>query len=134
VPILNYIGTIHNLKPTDPMTNYKGEKAVEHYSGDYSGKHAGKMLFASDEARPAILEAITAADGPFIAMLNSLTTKCLGDSKFLCGDEITIHDFAVAGAFCNVTLNPNNVKVGPTMKKCFDANAPARLKKYIADF
>jgi glutathione S-transferase len=113
MPILNYIGTMHSLKPADPMANYKGEKAVEHYSGDYSGKHMGKILFASDENRPALLEALTAENGPMHTMLISLSSKCLGDTKFLCGDELTIHDFCVAGAMCNVTLNPLNVKVGP---------------------
>ena len=29
-PILDYLGTVHGLKPTDLMENYRGEKARQH--------------------------------------------------------------------------------------------------------
>ena len=132
--MLNYVGAKYNLKPTDPMVNYRGEKAVEHTMGDFFGKHMYKLMFASDEERDALVDVFVAADGPFHQFLNSLSSKCLGDSKFLCGDEVTIHDFVVAGFFVNVPLNPNNVKVGPKMMASYEANAPDRLKQYITDF
>ena len=34
-PILDYLGAVHGLKPTDAMENYKGSKAREHISGDF---------------------------------------------------------------------------------------------------
>ena len=63
--MLNYWGMKTGLKPTDTMANYKGEKAVVHMGGDFSSKHLMKCLFCPDEARPAMLEALCADDGPF---------------------------------------------------------------------
>jgi len=40
----------------------------------------------------------------------------------------------IAGFFVNVVLNPNNVKVGPKFKACFEGKAPDRLKTYVSDF
>ena len=91
-------------------------------------------MYAPDDHREAKLDALVSDDGPFVALLNSLATKCLGDSKFLCGETVTIHDFVVAGQFCNLVLNPNNIKVAPKMKACFDSKAPDRLKTYVTDF
>ena len=61
-----------------------------------------------------------------------LTEKCLGDTKFLCGDTVTQYDMEVAGFFCNMVLNPNSKMVG--VKETYDAHAPDRLKTYVTDF
>ena len=34
-PIVRYLGHKYNLMPTDPIANYRGEKAVEHMVGDF---------------------------------------------------------------------------------------------------
>jgi len=107
MPILNYFGLKHGLKPQDLMANYKGEKAVEHHQGDFVGKHIMKLFFAPEEQKEAMMDAMVADGGAFPTYLESLSSKCLGDSKFLCGETTTIHDFCVAGWFTNVVLNPN---------------------------
>ena len=53
--------------------------------------------------------------------MNDLDTKCLGKSKFLCGDKVTIYDFCIAGFFVNSVLNPNNPKTnGDIWKDSWD--------------
>ena len=63
IPIVNYFGAKYGLKPTDPMVNYKGEKAVEHVGGDFVGKHIMKVMFASDDAREALVDELVADGG-----------------------------------------------------------------------
>ena len=118
----------------DPLSNFKGEKAVEHTTGDFVGKHMMAIMFAPDDQRDAKLDELCGAEGPYRKFLNSLSSKCLGDTKFLCGDTVTVHDYVVAGFFVNVVLNPNNVKVAPKMKATYEECAPDRLKTYITDF
>ena len=89
--IVNYFGAKHGLKPTDPMLCFKGERAVEHVWSDFVQKHVMKVYYLPDDAKAAALEEMVA--GPFKDFLNSLSSKCLGDTKFLTGDEVTIHDF-----------------------------------------
>ena len=107
MPILNYFGAKHGLKPQDVMANYRGEKAVEHLMGDFVMKHLMKVFFAEEDKKAGMLDEMVAEGGSFEKILDSLSSKCLGDSKFLCGETTTIHDFCVAGWFTNVVLNPN---------------------------
>ena len=65
--------------------------------------------------------------------LESLTSKCLSDTKFLCGVTLTIYDFQVAGLFTNVILNPNS-RFDERVANLYHAKAPEKLKKYISDF
>merc|ERR1711998_419751 len=118
----------------DPHSNFKGEKAVEHMMGDFMSKHLMGVMFASDEERPAKLEALVAEGGPWRNFLTSFSDKCLGDSKFLCGETVTVHDMAAAGFFHNIVLNENNVKVGPALRGVFEEHGSDRLKAYITDF
>ena len=133
-PALRYFGTTYGLMGKDAMSNYRGDKAVEHTMGDFFGKNMMPIMFAPEAERAEKLQALIAEGGAYRNWLVSLTDKCLGDSKFLCGDEVTIHDFCVAGLFVNLILNPNNTTAGPPMKAVYDEHAPERLKTYIADF
>ena len=40
--------------------------------------------------------------------MNDFVTKCLGDSKFICGDEVSVADIVIAGFYFNMGRNPNN--------------------------
>ncbi len=64
--------------------------------------------------------------------MDDLATKCLGKSKFLCGDQASYADFVVASMYVNMTLNPRN-KWAKYHKESW-SKAPDRLKKYIEDF
>ena len=92
------------------MSKYKGAKAREYWTSDFVGKYLMKAFFAPDAEKPALLKAIY--EDSFPAAMKLLTEKCLGDSKFLGGDSLTIHDFGVAGFFVNVVLNPRTRMVG----------------------
>ena len=59
--------------------------------------------------------------------------KSLGDSKYLCGDTITIYDCQIAGHFYNQFLNRNSKHV-KEWGNAYNAHCPARVKKYIEDF
>ena len=39
MPTLRYLGATYNLIGTDPLSNFRGEKAVEHMWGDFVFKH-----------------------------------------------------------------------------------------------
>ena len=66
--------------------------------------------------------------------MTTAATKLLGNSKFLCGDEITIYDLVIAGFYVNWVLNPNNGSRGGQYWSKSWSQAPARLKQYIDDF
>ena len=38
IAILNYLGTTYGLRPKDPLTAYKGDKAVARFTDDYFNK------------------------------------------------------------------------------------------------
>ena len=53
--------------------------------------------------------------------------------KFLCGEELTIYDFTVAGYFYNVVLNPN-AEFADDWKKAMKLHCPKRVWKYLNNF
>ena len=53
-------------------------------------------------------------------------------TKFICGDMICQYDFQVAGFFVNVVYNENTNLKG--IKECFEANAPEKVKAYVAAY
>ena len=55
------------------------------------------------------------------------------NSKFLCGDSLTIFDFRVAGLFTDFIDNPK-CKLGNQFPEQFAKDAPERLKTYIDHF
>ena len=71
--------------------------------------------------------------GPFTDFLKSFSDCCLGDTKFLCSDKVTIYDFAVAGMFINFILN-KNCKLGTGLAAKYEECASEKLKNYIAAF
>ena len=64
--------------------------------------------------------------------MNDFVKYCLGDTKFICGDEPTVADFAIGGHYVNVVENENNPHKALWQEGM--AQAPDRLKQYIADF
>ena len=62
-------------------------------------------MFAPEDKREAMIDALVADGGKFHEFLTSFSEKCLGDTKFLSGDEVSVHDFVCAGFFVNVVLN-----------------------------
>ena len=125
--ILQWVGRKHNLVPQDAMANYKGQCA-EALLWDDCWSNIPKAIWAK-ENREAMMEEVFSKDVPnFFTKFET----CLGDSKFLCGDELTVYDFSVGGVFTNLILNPN-AKDAEGWKKAFEA-APERVKKYALDF
>ena len=43
-----------------------------------------------------------------VKFMDDFANHCLGDTKFLCGDEVSIADFACTGFYVNQVENPNN--------------------------
>ena len=64
--------------------------------------------------------------------MNDLATKCLGNGKFICGDELTVADFIVGGIYTNLVKNPRN-KCAALWEESY-AQAPERLVQYVNDF
>ena len=69
----------------------------------------------------------------FPAYMESLSSKCLGETKFICGENLTIYDFYVGGLFVNNVHNPQG-RLHAGLLKVYNEKAPERLKKYISDF
>ena len=116
--------------PQDPWANYLGDKAANYYWGDFVMKYIVAMMFAPEEKKPELKQALLDTHIP--ALLTTFTEKCLGESKFLCGEEVTIYDFVCAGGILNSFANPNG-RLGAEGKAAWE-KAPERYKKYIADF
>ena len=96
-------------------------------------KHMG-FLYGPEDKKAAALEELTAEGGVFQKFTITLSDKCLGDTKYLCGDTLTIHDFMVGGTLHNMVSNPHNQFMTPKFKERWDASAPERLKTYLTDF
>ena len=58
-----------------------------------------------------------------------LLAKNMLDTKFICGNEITIYDFHIGGLFTNLILNPKS-KYSAYFQKSWE-NAPAKVKNYV---
>ena len=130
-PILDYLGSVHGLKPTDAMENYKGSKAREHMNGDFWSKHVGPIMYYDGDDKQAKIDAMVADQFP--AFLKTFSDNCLGDTKFLCGDTLTTYDMDVAGKFTNCIFNPN-CRLGTGMAVKYEECASEKLKNYINAF
>ena len=128
--ILEYVGATYGYKPASPLECYKGLKAVEHTNGDYVLKYLVKAMFSQGEDKEKLITDAILVGG--VKFFDSLTKTCLGDSKFLCGEKVSIYDFSVAGFFTNMVLNPKSA-VAPLWAQVWE-KAPERLQKYISDF
>ena len=129
VPCMEFLSRKYDMMPTDLMARYRGEKAAEFAYGDHFQKHIGPMP-SGDEREAKMKEYL---EVHFPAFMNDFATKCLGDSKYLCGETLTMFDFRAAGMFLNFILNTkSSFGEGPTT--VFNEKAPERLKKYIGDF
>ena len=128
LPILNYVGAVHGLRPTDPLTAYKGDKAIARIMDDYFNKRL--LPAVSGDDKEAIKNAVV---DEHIKLMQDLTTKCLTDDhKFICGDTLTVADFVCGGFYFNIVLNPRNKR-----KELWTEGwkeAPERMKKYVQEF
>ncbi len=126
--ILAFIGKKYKLVPEDPVANYKGQVAESLFWDDYFNKIVHKAFWAS-ENRAQLMEELTTKHTP--EYFRKLET-CLGDSKFLCGDEVTIYDIQVAGFFTNLVLNPKSKD--PALWAKVWENTPVKIKTYVDNF
>ena len=75
-------------------------------------------------------QAVSSYFGPW---MEKLEKRLPADKKYLCGDDLTIYDFLVAGIFTNVVCNPR-AKDAALWQKHYEEKGPARVKKYVQDF
>ena len=129
--ISNYVAQKYGYAPADPMAAYKGEKAIEYWMEDVVMKHIFKgTIFVPEADKPAALEKLLSEHFP--AAMKLLSEKCLGDTKFISGDELSIADFCVGGFFTNLVFMDKTRVVG--IKACYDTHAPEKLKTYVTAF
>jgi len=130
--ILEYLGTVHNLKGADPLSTYKGARAKEYLCNDFLGNvKLGPIIFSPPgDERTGGIKNLAEVEVP---KCFEMIVKCLSDDKkFLCGDSTTIYDFQVAGFLFNLILNPTSND--PEVWAKVWETAPDRLKKYADDF
>ena len=103
---MNYVGGRYGLRPTDPMIAWKGDAAVARVMDDFTNKCFPPLFQAKDEeSKMAAVKTMLEEHGK---LMKDVSSNILGSTKFICGDEITIADYAVAGFWINTVLNPNN--------------------------
>ena len=121
---MNYIGTVHNLAPEDPMLRYRGQAICEYVLNDFHGNFAGKAIFLPPgEERD---EKIKKLVGEFHKMMENLGKLLPADKKFICSDNTCIYDFIIGGYFCNLVLNEYALDTEMWTKEY--EKAPARVK------
>ena len=90
----------------------------------------GPPSFSKEEgAAEKYKEIVEAKLVPFIA---TVAAALPADKKYICGDDITIYDFVVAGMFTNFICSPT-AKYAELFAEKYAA-APDRVKKYVDDF
>ena len=88
---MNYIGAKYDMLPDDLLLRHKGEKTAAYWSGDIIESHVIKgIMFAKDEDKAANIEKLLNEVLPeaFLKL-----EKLLGDTKYICGDKLTLYDF-----------------------------------------
>ena len=129
--IINFLGQKYKMQPEDPMVRYKGEKAVQYIEEDVVLKMIvrGFFMLPEDEKLEA-LEKLYSTSLP--KAFNLITDLCLGDTKFICGDELTQYDFEVAGFFTTWFFHEKPRLEG--INEVYHDNAPEKLKTYVSNF
>ena len=88
------------------MAAWKGDAAIARMWDDFVNKCFPAVFRAKDEESKA--EAAKMLQEEHVKLMNDFGSKILGASKFICGDEVTVADFACAGFYVNVVENGNN--------------------------
>jgi len=112
------------------MANYRGEKASGFFLNDYLFKTVVPQMFSPEDKKEELTKALL--DKHIPEMLSTLSKHCIGNSKFLCGETVTIHDMVVAGGILNSIANPNGRLGQPGLDAW--AAAPENVKTYVANF
>ena len=130
--IQNYVAGVCGFAPKDPMQVYKGEMLYEAINVDIMFKQiAPKLFMEPGEERDALLKTVKEKHWP--AAMATLERHLPADAKFINGDDLTTHDFTIAGGLVNVLDNPSTKD--PEFWADLKANAtPARVLKYLEDF
>lgn len=128
--ILNYIGAKYDLIPKDPLVAYNGDSFSEHTLRDFWQNQIRDAIKSSENRQENMEKAVSMYLGPW---MDKLEKRLPADKKYLCGDQLTIYDFTVAGYFTNVICNPH-AKEAPLWQQQYEEKAPARVKKYVQDF
>lgn len=57
--IMNYLGTVYNLKPKDPLLVHRGQSFQQYFEKDFQYKFLNYPVFyAPKEAKPALLKIV----------------------------------------------------------------------------
>ena len=101
IPMQNYVAARCNLMPTDPSKRYCGEKCFEFIWGDIASQILPMLGVKGDDLKAAQKKVCETIVPKFVAGVE----KCLGDTKWLCGEEMCVYDMALGGIFCNMFGN-----------------------------
>lgn len=105
ISILRYLGKKHGYYPEDALEAHKCDYLIDCFNDKAIG-------IALNLAQPEVLlkqnfNPISNAVPDWIEFL----LPYLGDNKFLCGDKLTIADFAIAGIYTNSILDEKTWKI-----------------------
>ena len=92
------------MKPKDPLLIYKGESLSHFIFDDFFIKHYFNAAKSTENTEKNVEEAILVQMPIHLELL----AKNMLETKFICGDEITIYDFNIGGLFTNLILNPKS--------------------------
>lgn len=128
--ILNYLGRVHNLIPSDPLLATNGEILSEHATRDFwTMQMRDAMRSTAPDRKEKVHKAVKAHLVPF---MEKVAQRLNPHFKFLCGNELTIYDFTVAGYFTNMICNPNAQEAQIWAE--YYAKGPERVKRYVEEF
>jgi hypothetical protein len=110
------------LKPKDSLLIHLGESLSHFIFDDFFIKHYFNAAKSTENTDKNVEEAILIQMPIHLELL----AKNMLDTKFICGDQITIYDFNIGGLFTNLILNHKS-KYSAYFQKAW-LSAPEKVK------
>ena len=133
--ILNFLGAKYGLIPSDPDAAYRGYMVKDLLELDFLKKHVYQAVWYTEPGPEqfGLLDIIWNTHLPaFLEKLHG-RLSLFPESKFLCGNEVTIFDIFVAGSMLNIMLNPLADRADG-WKFYMDKHSSPLVEQYIANF
>lgn len=127
---MKYIGEKYSLRPSDPLENAHADSFAQYTIQDVYQKVGAKIFSRAPERDAELQEAI---DMCIPTWMQKLGETLPSNSRFLCGESLTIYDFTVAGLLTNLICNPS-ARDKEMWQKVWTEQAPERVQKYYEDF